>query len=184
MRASDADRDRIAEVLGDSLVAGRLTTEEHRQRLDALYAAKTLAELQPLVIDLPTSGTGPLIAPQHFFRKTTATLAKVRRSGQWTVPPESTAMARFGTVVLDLCQASFAQQTITIEADSLFGKVEILVPEDARVYDSGVAVFGRRRLPDTAPVGDAGPVIHIQGRSRFGTLKVRRADPHHLWKYL
>jgi len=184
MRASDADRDRIAEVLGDSFVAGRLTPEEHGQRLDALYAAKTLDELQPLVADLPVKAPGSVVAPQYLFRVTRATLAKVRRSGQWTVPPESVASARFGAVILDLCHASFAQQTITIDAESLFGRVEIIVPENARVFDSGVAFAGKRTLPDSAPVGDDGPVIHIQGRSRFGKLFVHRGPQRQPWKYL
>ena len=41
LRASDADRDRAASVINNALAEGRLTAEEHSDRLDAIYAAKT-----------------------------------------------------------------------------------------------------------------------------------------------
>ena len=53
LRASDADRDRAASVLNDALAEGRLTPEEHSQRLDSIYAARTQADLVPLIEDLP-----------------------------------------------------------------------------------------------------------------------------------
>jgi hypothetical protein len=65
LRASDADRDTAAGVINSALAEGRLTAEEHSERLDAIYAAKTHAELVPLLDDLPTgassrSSAGPL----------------------------------------------------------------------------------------------------------------------------
>src|SRR5258705_13310090 len=53
IRASDADRDRTAAALREHLAAGRLTTEEFDERLDKVYAAKTLGELDDLMADLP-----------------------------------------------------------------------------------------------------------------------------------
>ncbi len=53
IRASDADRDRTAELLREHLAAGRLTNEEFSERLDKAYAAKTLGELDELLADLP-----------------------------------------------------------------------------------------------------------------------------------
>lgn len=53
IRASDADRDRTAAALREHLAAGRLTNEEFDERLDKTYAAKTLGELDDLMVDLP-----------------------------------------------------------------------------------------------------------------------------------
>ena len=53
LRASDADRDRAASVLNEALAEGRLTAEEHSERLDTIYAAKTHAEIVPVIDDLP-----------------------------------------------------------------------------------------------------------------------------------
>jgi hypothetical protein len=53
IRASDADRDRAAAMLGVHHAAGRLTSEEFTQRLEAAYAARTRGELDDLLADLP-----------------------------------------------------------------------------------------------------------------------------------
>ncbi len=62
IRASDADRDRIAAALREHLAAGRLTIEEFDDRLDKAFAAKTLGELDGLMADLP--GTGLVQLPE------------------------------------------------------------------------------------------------------------------------
>jgi hypothetical protein len=56
MRASDAERERVAEVLREAVAEGRLQMEEFEQRLDATYKARTHGELEPLVRDLPAPG--------------------------------------------------------------------------------------------------------------------------------
>ena len=60
IRASDADRDRIAAALREHLAAGRLTIEEFDERLDKAYAAKTLGELDKVMADLPGTGLSQL----------------------------------------------------------------------------------------------------------------------------
>ncbi len=57
-RASDADRDQAALLLGDSLVAGRLSVQEFNERLDKALTAKTLGELAALSTDLPAVDLG------------------------------------------------------------------------------------------------------------------------------
>jgi hypothetical protein len=53
LRASDADRDRIAERLREATAEGRLAAEELEERLEVTFAARTYGELDPLVADLP-----------------------------------------------------------------------------------------------------------------------------------
>jgi Flp pilus assembly protein TadB len=53
IRASDADRDRVAEALREHHAMGRLTMQEFEERLDRAYAAKTLGDLDELTADLP-----------------------------------------------------------------------------------------------------------------------------------
>src|SRR5216683_5770588 len=52
-RASDADRDRAAGLLGAAFAEGRLTADEHGERLSAVYAARTWQQLRQLTADLP-----------------------------------------------------------------------------------------------------------------------------------
>jgi hypothetical protein len=51
--ASDADRERIAERLRGAAGEGRLTADELEERLETAFSARTEAELEPLIADLP-----------------------------------------------------------------------------------------------------------------------------------
>lgn len=53
VRASDADRDAVAERLRRALSQGRLTLEEFDDRIAAVCAARTYGELAELTRDLP-----------------------------------------------------------------------------------------------------------------------------------
>ncbi|PKW13288.1 DUF1707 SHOCT-like domain-containing protein [Saccharopolyspora spinosa] len=53
MRASDADRQAIAQRLRTGLDEGRLSIVEFDERLQRAYASTTFGELQSLVADLP-----------------------------------------------------------------------------------------------------------------------------------
>lgn len=53
LRISDAERDRAAAELGEHYAQGRITTEEHAERLDRIWAARTRGKLAPVFADLP-----------------------------------------------------------------------------------------------------------------------------------
>jgi hypothetical protein len=55
IRASDADRERIAQHIQQASAEGRLTLEETEQRLGDVYAAKYVGELSGVVADLPAA---------------------------------------------------------------------------------------------------------------------------------
>jgi hypothetical protein len=57
MRASDADRERTVDTLGQAFAEGRLTAEEHAVRVERAYGARTYAELLAVSADLPTGPT-------------------------------------------------------------------------------------------------------------------------------
>ena len=59
LRMSDAERERAAAELGEHYAQGRLTVEEHSERLDRIWAARTRGELGPIFADLPGRGAGP-----------------------------------------------------------------------------------------------------------------------------
>ena len=64
LRASDADRDATAERLRAAYAEGRLSDPELHDRLGAALAARTVADLAPLVADLPPSGPPTPKQPQ------------------------------------------------------------------------------------------------------------------------
>lgn len=55
MRAADADRDRIAGILGTAYSEGRLSRQEYDARLDSALSARTYADLARVVADLPVA---------------------------------------------------------------------------------------------------------------------------------
>jgi hypothetical protein len=70
LRASDADRERVATRLRAALGEGRLTLDEFDSRVAEVYAAKTYGDLSALTADLPASvelferPTGTAVAPR------------------------------------------------------------------------------------------------------------------------
>jgi hypothetical protein len=178
LRASDKDRDRAAAVLNDALAEGRLTPEEHSQRLDSIYAAKTHADLVPLIDDLPARPESTALAPADPQRGRTSKIIAIfsgaSRRGAWRVPPSTTVITVFGGADLDLRDAVLPGPEITIRAVSVFGGMSIIAPPEMRVIDSGVAVFGGRDVSsDTADSErpDA-PVLRLSGACVFGGVFV------------
>src|SRR4051794_27373992 len=53
LRAGDGDREALAAILREQHLEGRLDSDEFQERLDACMAAKTYADLDRLVTDLP-----------------------------------------------------------------------------------------------------------------------------------
>lgn len=59
LRASDADRERVAQELRDHYTDGRLDADELSSRLEAVYASRTTAELTRVQADLPALPISP-----------------------------------------------------------------------------------------------------------------------------
>ncbi|WP_116243909.1 DUF1707 domain-containing protein [Nocardiopsis sp. FIRDI 009] len=192
MRASDADRDAVAHQLREALAEGRLDPEEHSERLEALYRAKTLGELVPLTEDLPAPGGDaapamPPTSPQslHGARRVTAAEPTSRvaiavmggadRSGNWVVPNNFVAATCMGGVDLDLREARFTQRETTIWAGCVMGGIDIVAPDDIEVRVHGLPImggFGGGRGQSRPAAPDA-PIVHVRGIAVMGGVDVR-----------
>ena len=53
LRIGDVDRETAARELGEHFALGRITAEEHSERLEQIWAARTQADLEPVFADLP-----------------------------------------------------------------------------------------------------------------------------------
>lgn len=62
LRASDADRTAVGDILRREHVAGRLDTDEYAERYGQCIEAKTYAQLDSLLVDLP-AGEEPAFQP-------------------------------------------------------------------------------------------------------------------------
>jgi Domain of unknown function (DUF1707) len=54
IRLSDVEREAAAADLGEHFAQGRLTADEHGERLDQIWSAKTRGEIAPIFHDLPS----------------------------------------------------------------------------------------------------------------------------------
>ena len=61
IRLSDAEREAAAADLGEHFAQGRLTADEHAERLEQVWAAKTRGEVAPIFRDLPSPFAGVAI---------------------------------------------------------------------------------------------------------------------------
>ncbi|MGY0492057.1 DUF1707 SHOCT-like domain-containing protein [Streptomyces sp. WG-D5] len=188
LRASDADRDRIADILREALAEGRLDAEEHAERIDGVYRAKTVGELEPLVRDLPGAheprrpapeegpapsrpapGTVPSVADENLV----AVLSSTTRKGRWRVGRRTHAYAIFGNVEIDLSEAIFEYPQVYIKAVSVFGNVEVRVPENISLRGSGAGVLGNFEV-DTLDAREPGaPVVYVDGFAVLGNIEAK-----------
>jgi Domain of unknown function (DUF1707) len=63
MRASDADRDRVAAALREHCAQGRIDIDELNDRLEGVYSAQTIGDLQRVTNDLPEEDMYELPVP-------------------------------------------------------------------------------------------------------------------------
>jgi hypothetical protein len=187
LRASDADRDRTADILREALAEGRLTAEEHAERIDGVYRAKTHAELEPLVRDLPgahtqrrpaasspapnrpTMGAVPAVADENLV----AVFSTSTRKGRWRVGRRTHAYAVFGNIEIDLSEAIFEYQQVVIKAVSVFGNVEVRVPENISLRGSGGGVLGNFEVDTLDSADPDAPVVYVDGIAVLGNIEAK-----------
>ena len=63
IRLSDAEREAAAADLGEHFAQGRLTADEHAERLEQVWGAKTRGEVAPIFRDLPSPYAAVASAP-------------------------------------------------------------------------------------------------------------------------
>ena len=165
LRISDADREQAVVALNDAVADGRLTWDEHAERVELALKARTRAELTPYLADL---GKPVVAGGSGLPQRVVARGSKIIRSPEPGRRVEARAL--FGAVYLKLSDAEPGTEVL-VEASSFCGKVVLIVGEDATVIDEGDAVLGKRKILTSAPSGD-GPLIRITGRSTLGHLKV------------
>lgn len=182
LRASDADRDAAAAVVNNALAEGRLTADEHSERLDAIYAAKTQAELVPQLADLPgeramatVTATSGQLAQSSRGGRIVAILSGATRKGAWHPEPVTEVLTVLGGIELDFREAVLPANEIVLRATTVLGGIEITVPPEMRVVDNGIAFLGGREIHGGEGTGgpDA-PVLRLEGMCVLGGVEVRR----------
>lgn len=181
-------RERAVDALTRSFASDLLSETELEARLDEVYRARTVAELDSLTANLPALRTpagadavegkpGPgarlesaevpaTSAPQDIG----AFLSAQERRVTGPVPRRLRLRARLGYVELDLTHAQFEPGLTEIDVRAFMGYAQIRFPEDVRVESDGHALFGFFSLKGAASAGaaDAQSTVRVTGRATFG----------------
>jgi hypothetical protein len=189
LRASDADRDRVTELLRAAVADGRLSPAEFDERLDAALTARTIDELAPLTADLiaapgrhgaltlPLAGTpaGPpaellTIRQRH---------GSVRRDGRWRLPRRLALRTVWCDVLLDLTSAVRSGPELIIDMQVRGGDVELILAP-GMVVDANELAARHTRLAISRDAGDSTPetlCVRLAGRVKHGRIDTRWLVP-------
>lgn len=187
LRASDADRDQVATLLSTAYAEGKLSQEEHDERLDQLMVAKTFDDLLPITQDLVlVRPPVPVSSSQTSSRFAIDTVGQnsdsdnmiavfggVIRKGRWRIRKNTRALALFGGMDLDLRDAIFEAPVVEISGFWCFGGLDIKVPEGIEVQDQIAGVFGGSEVRDIGEPAPGAPKLVIKGVALFGGVSVK-----------
>jgi DUF1707 SHOCT-like domain len=171
LRASDTDRDRVLALLSEAMSDGRLTAEEHAERVQRACSARTLGELAELTTDLAVPSAQPVRLDGG--RVITGIFGPARRDGRWVVPENLTVTAMFGEVEVDFTQAILQASRVQLYATVVGARLRLIVPDGVSVVVGGHMVLGRKRGGTPPPTGPDMPVIEVKALVVGGEVVVR-----------
>jgi Domain of unknown function (DUF1707)/Cell wall-active antibiotics response 4TMS YvqF len=180
LRASDAERERVAATLGAGAAEGRITLEELSERLELAYAARTRPELDAVVEDLPgRDAVARDSGRPRAARWTVAVIGNEERGGRWRPGGDTRALALIGDCTLDLRQAEVEGVELAVTAIALLGDVRVIVPPGVTVELQGVAVVGDKRYrvgqaPEPPP---GAPCVRVKAYAVVGDVSVMSEPP-------
>jgi uncharacterized protein DUF1707 len=187
MRASDADRDRVMDILRAATAEGRLTVDELEERLEAALTARTFGELGELTADLPVEPVEPVeldlpgpavMASAEDVLRIDQRSGSFQRGGRWVVPRRLELRPSWCDVLLDFTEAMITNDTLLIDIRMRGGSLILVTGPGMLVDDNGLTVRYTDVKIDPAP-WPVGPVvlrIRLSGRMRYGWIETRWAQ--------
>lgn len=181
MRASDADRDRVMDVLREAVGDGRLTAEEFEERLEAAMSSRTFGELAELTADLvagpvPPAPSGAAAAPAADEIRIRQRGGSVSRTGQWTVPLRLDLRPSWCDVTLDFTEALIRHDTLLIDMKMRGGSLTLVAGPGVVVDAEGLTVryTDVEMRPSAEPGAKVVLRVKLVGRMRYGRIEVQR----------
>jgi Domain of unknown function (DUF1707) len=172
LRASDADRERTAEVLRHAAAEGRLTVDELDQRLHDAYRGVTTRELDTLVADvvagpaMTTASRVPVRPAGDDIDRIVSVMGGATRKGRWRIAPVTRVTNVMGGADLDLNDAELGAQTVQMRVFSFWGGADIRLPEALNVEVTETNIMGGNDLQlGEARPDPGGPVLKLRGAS-------------------
>ena len=168
-------------MLGAAVSDGRLTPDEHTERMGAALSARTLGDLERLTADLAPASEQPVRldggkAVSGFFGTEV-------RDGRWVVPQVLNCSAVFGEVVVDFREALLEDRHVVLYAYVIGGRVRLIVPTGVEVVMGGTMLLGRCRgaTADSVPPSPDVPVIEVRAFAAGGEVVAQTPPRQRRW---
>ncbi|MDF3305477.1 DUF1707 domain-containing protein [Rhodococcus sp. T2V] len=199
LRVSDAEREHVGELLQRAVGQGMLSLGEFTERMDTALAAKTRAELNVVLVDLPgiqliSEFTPPPYPDQPYVSRPAppvpptvhrspaplpgdvvrGRMSSVSRTGSWNVPPALEVNTRLSTVTLDFTRAVMSTQVVHVTIDDYASTISLVVPEEATVDLNGIETVGGSATNKVRTGPPIGPLhLVVRGKVRFGNVTAK-----------
>jgi Domain of unknown function (DUF1707) len=179
MRASDADRDRVMQVLRVAARDGRLTPDELAERLEAALSSRSIGDLARLTADLVAGPGGPGVAvvQSEDLIRIAQRGGSVRRTGRWVVPRRLEVSSSWCDVWLDFTDAVITHDRLLFDLNMRGGSL-ILLTGPGLVVDADALKVRYADVKIRPGAGPAAPVIlrvQLVGRMRYGWIEQKVA---------
>ena len=184
-------RDRREDVIArltDAFAADLYDVEEFDRRIDLAHGARSLAELDDLVVDVtaPTTTTSIVPRPSEAIeradrpakKRNVAIFGGFEKRGRWTVPHKMRVVCVFGGAELDFREADFGPGVTELHITAVFGGCEIIVPPTLAVECDASAIFGGFEEINRGHTPDPGrALLRITGFATFGGVSIETRLP-------
>lgn len=179
-----------------------LSLDDLERRMELVYKAGTIAELEAITADLRAMSTGSAapagavdpaavvsrrraVVPDARRGRLLAIMGETRRSGRWLVPGALRVVSLMSDTRLDLTNAVMAAGTSEIHLTVMWSSCRLIVPPGMRVINEMHAIMASvtSDADEMDPPGVArpdAPTIRLTGTALMAELKVtvrRREDP-------
>jgi len=176
-----------------------LTLEDLERRIERVYKATTVAELDTITADLGSAPSTPARVPgtrpapsAAQVRSTNAAnsgrilsiMGELRRMGRWQVPQRLDVVSVMSDTKIDLTQAVMPSGIVEIDMRVVWAACKVVVPPGMRVINEVHAIMASVRSKaddiEAAPGAPFPPTIRLTGIALMAEVKIvvrRREDP-------
>ena len=175
LRAGDADRDAVLQILQQAHAEGRLSVEELGERQDRALQARFTDEFDDLVEDLPegrelVAGGGSRVTPRPSAPPATGpaerTTWSIMSGRDVVIEPGTRRYVNFAWWAgddIDLTHAMGPGVVITLELHAIMAGHDIHVPEGVRVVDDSLAIMAGNDIDRQAQGDGSNGTVIIKG---------------------
>jgi hypothetical protein len=174
-------KQRAEALISARFAEGLIDQDELERRLEAVQDARTMGELEGVVVDLIEPGTSPSVALARRedipdSRRLVARFGSLEQRGRWIPARHNVVVDQFANAVLDLREAVLGPGETVFELHVVFASAEVIVPPGLAVrVDARVLFAAVERDPGIAsdPFQPGDPVVVLGGSILFASLELK-----------